>query len=82
VTVALISVAIGLVVGLVAGYPRWVDAIVMRIMDRLMDPGDPARHRPRAPRVAAQICDRIMVMEEGIVVAPGCIRRRRLRNGG
>ena len=34
--VALISVAIGLVVGLVGGYIRWLDAIVMRIMDGLM----------------------------------------------
>ena len=36
VTVALISVAIGLVIGLVSGYIRWLDAIVMRIMDGLM----------------------------------------------
>jgi len=36
VSVALISVAIGLMIGLVAGYFRWVDAIVMRIMDGLM----------------------------------------------
>ncbi len=34
--VALISTGIGLCVGLVAGYVRWVDAIVMRIMDGLM----------------------------------------------
>ena len=34
--VALFSVAIGLVIGLVAGYVRWLDAIVMRIMDGLM----------------------------------------------
>lgn len=34
--VALISVTIGLVIGLVAGYVRWVDAIVMRIMDGIM----------------------------------------------
>ena len=34
--VALISVTIGLVIGLVAGYVRWVDAIVMRIMDGVM----------------------------------------------
>jgi peptide/nickel transport system permease protein len=31
-----LSVAIGLVIGLVAGYLRWVDAIVMRVMDGLM----------------------------------------------
>ena len=36
IAVALISTAIGLVIGLVAGYVRWVDAIVMRIMDGLM----------------------------------------------
>jgi peptide/nickel transport system permease protein len=35
-SVALISVAIGLVVGLVAGYIRWLDGIVMRVMDGLM----------------------------------------------
>ena len=36
VTVALISVAIGLVIGLVSGYIRWLDGIVMRVMDGLM----------------------------------------------
>jgi peptide/nickel transport system permease protein len=35
-TVALLSVAIGLVLGLVAGYIRWLDAIVLRLMDGLM----------------------------------------------
>ncbi len=35
-SVAVISVAIGLVIGLVGGYIRWLDAIVMRIMDGLM----------------------------------------------
>ena len=34
--VALVSVTIGLAIGLVAGYVRWVDAIVMRIMDGIM----------------------------------------------
>jgi peptide/nickel transport system permease protein len=34
--VAIISTLIGLVIGMVAGYLRWVDAIVMRIMDGLM----------------------------------------------
>jgi peptide/nickel transport system permease protein len=34
--VALISVSIGLVIGLVGGYIRWLDAIVMRVMDGLM----------------------------------------------
>ena len=34
--VAAISTVIGLAIGLVAGYLRWVDAIVMRIMDGLM----------------------------------------------
>ena len=36
VAVAAISTVIGLAIGLVAGYLRWVDAIVMRIMDGLM----------------------------------------------
>jgi len=36
VTVAVISVFFGLVIGLVAGYIRWVDSVVMRIMDGLM----------------------------------------------
>jgi len=35
-SVALISVAIGLVIGLIAGYIRWLDGIVMRVMDGLM----------------------------------------------
>jgi peptide/nickel transport system permease protein len=35
-SVALISVTIGLVIGLVAGYIRWLDGIVMRVMDGLM----------------------------------------------
>ena len=34
--VALLSVFIGLVLGLVTGFIRWVDAIMMRIMDGLM----------------------------------------------
>ena len=34
--VAVVSTAIGLTIGLLAGYVRWVDAIVMRIMDGLM----------------------------------------------
>jgi peptide/nickel transport system permease protein len=34
--VALLSVAIGLAIGLCAGYVRWVDGIVMRFMDGLM----------------------------------------------
>jgi len=36
ITVAVLAVAIGLTIGLVAGYIRWLDAIVMRIMDGLM----------------------------------------------
>jgi peptide/nickel transport system permease protein len=36
VSVAVLSLSIGLVVGLVAGYVRWLDAVVMRIMDGLM----------------------------------------------
>jgi peptide/nickel transport system permease protein len=34
--VAVVSIGIGLVVGLVSGYLRWLDAIVMRLMDGLM----------------------------------------------
>jgi peptide/nickel transport system permease protein len=34
--VASLSVAIGLVIGLVSGYIRWLDGIVMRVMDGLM----------------------------------------------
>jgi peptide/nickel transport system permease protein len=33
---AVISIAIGLMIGLVSGFFKWVDAIVMRIMDGLM----------------------------------------------
>lgn len=36
VTVAVFSVSVGLFIGLVAGYFRWLDAVVMRIMDGLM----------------------------------------------
>ena len=36
VTVALISVSIGLVIGLVSGYIRWLDGLAMRVMDGLM----------------------------------------------
>jgi peptide/nickel transport system permease protein len=36
VTVALISAATGLVLGVISGYIRWLDAIVMRVMDGLM----------------------------------------------
>jgi peptide/nickel transport system permease protein len=35
-TVALLSASIGLVLGLLAGYVRWVDGIIMRVMDGLM----------------------------------------------
>ena len=35
-TVALISVGIGLMIGLVAGYLRWLDGLIMRFMDGLM----------------------------------------------
>lgn len=34
--VALLSVAVGIVIGTVAGFSRWIDAIVMRIMDGMM----------------------------------------------
>src|SRR5262245_7801761 len=36
VTVAVVSAAVGLVIGLVSGYVRWLDGVVMRIMDGLM----------------------------------------------
>jgi peptide/nickel transport system permease protein len=36
ISVALISVAAGLMIGLLAGYIRWLDGFVMRIMDGLM----------------------------------------------
>ena len=36
ISVAMLSVVIGLAIGLVSGYFRWVDGIVMRIMDGLM----------------------------------------------
>jgi peptide/nickel transport system permease protein len=36
ISVALLSTALGLAIGLVTGFSRWTDAIVMRIMDGLM----------------------------------------------
>ncbi len=33
---ALVSVTIGLLIGLIAGYIRWLDAVLMRVMDGLM----------------------------------------------
>jgi len=36
VTVAVLSMLVGLAIGLVAGYIRWVDSLVMRFMDGLM----------------------------------------------
>jgi peptide/nickel transport system permease protein len=36
VTVAVLSIAVGLLIGLVSGYIRWLDGIVMRVMDGLM----------------------------------------------
>ena len=36
VTVAVISIAAGLIIGLIAGYIRWLDGIIMRVMDGLM----------------------------------------------
>lgn len=35
-TVAIISVAVGLFIGMMAGYFRWLDAVLMRVMDGLM----------------------------------------------
>jgi len=36
IAVALLSIAIGLAIGLVSGFLRWLDAVVMRVMDGLM----------------------------------------------
>ncbi len=36
VTVALVSAIVGLVIGVLAGYLRWLDGVVMRVMDGLM----------------------------------------------
>lgn len=36
VTVAVLSVAVGLAIGLVSGYVRWLDGVLMRVMDGLM----------------------------------------------
>ena len=36
ITVAIIAVFVGLVIGMIAGYVRWLDGIIMRIMDGLM----------------------------------------------
>ena len=36
ISVALISVVIGLLIGVLAGYLRWLDSVVMRVMDGLM----------------------------------------------
>jgi peptide/nickel transport system permease protein len=36
VAVALVAIAIGVVIGLISGYIRWLDGIIMRIMDGLM----------------------------------------------
>jgi peptide/nickel transport system permease protein len=36
VTVSALSIAVGLVIGLIAGYIRWLDGIIMRFMDGLM----------------------------------------------
>jgi peptide/nickel transport system permease protein len=36
ISVALLSIGLGMAIGLVSGFSRWVDAIVMRIMDGLM----------------------------------------------
>jgi peptide/nickel transport system permease protein len=36
ISVALISVVVGLLIGVLAGYLRWLDSVVMRVMDGLM----------------------------------------------
>ena len=35
-TVALLSVAFGVAIGMVTGYARWVDSVLMRLMDGVM----------------------------------------------
>jgi peptide/nickel transport system permease protein len=45
--VAVVSVGVGLVIGLVSGFFKWIDAIMMRVMDGLM-----AITIPEIPRVA------------------------------
>jgi hypothetical protein len=50
IAVAVLSVAVGLVIGLVAGYFRWLDGVIMRIMDGLMAiPCHPRGHRAGVP---------------------------------
>lgn len=36
VTVAFLSIAVGLIIGMIAGYIRWLDGPIMRVMDGLM----------------------------------------------
>jgi peptide/nickel transport system permease protein len=36
ISVAILSIALGTVIGLVTGFVRWLDAVVMRVMDGLM----------------------------------------------
>ena len=36
VSVSIVSIAVGLLIGLVAGYVRWADGLIMRLMDGLM----------------------------------------------
>ena len=54
-SVAAFATGLGLLIGLVTGVNRWVDAVVMRVMDGLMSiPGGADRHRadgadPRQP---------------------------------
>jgi peptide/nickel transport system permease protein len=36
IAVAVLSIAVGLAIGLVTGFIRWLDAVVMRVMDGLM----------------------------------------------
>lgn len=36
ITVALLAISVGLAIGLVAGYLRWLDGVIMRVMDGLM----------------------------------------------
>jgi len=55
-SVAAMSIVIGLTIGLAAGYWRGVDAVVMRFMDGLM--GNP-RHSARHRHGLAESCQRV-----------------------
>ena len=56
VTVASISAVVGLAIGLVAGYFRWLDTIVMRVMDGFRSP--PSCSPSGSCRSRARACGR------------------------